>query len=163
MTDALSQPRIESASELVDDLLALFLAEVRRHPLLNRQDAAELEVSAVREARDVSRVVTSLDRPVGDDDATPFGALIASDEPGPDEQAETAVRREALRRALMRLPERERTVLKLRYGIGGDEATPLREAGRQLGISSEAVRQLERRALAELAESDELETLRPAA
>jgi RNA polymerase primary sigma factor len=125
--------------------------------------AAELDVSTVRETGAVSRVVTSLDRPVGDEDATPFGSLLASDEPGPDEQVEAVARQEALRRALMRLPERERTVLKLRYGIGGDEPTPLREAGRQLGISSEAVRQLERRALAELAESGELQTLRPAA
>ena len=54
-------------------------------------------------------------------------------------------------------------MVKLRYGIDGDEPTPLREAGRRLGISSDAVRKLERKALAELAESDELEALRPAA
>lgn len=126
-------------------------------------DAAELKLSAVREAGAVSRVVTSLDRPVGEEDETPFGALIASEEPGPEELLELALREDALRRALARLPERERTVVKLRYGIDGEEPTPLREAGRQLGISSEAVRQLERRALAELATSDELETLRRAA
>ena len=68
-----------------------------------------------------------------------------------------------MRRALERLPEAERNVVKLRYGIGGDEPTPLREAGRRLGISSDAVRKLERKALAELAESRELEALRPAA
>jgi RNA polymerase primary sigma factor len=125
-------------------------------------EAAELEVSAVRDACRVSRVVTSLDRPVGDEDETPFGSLIASEEPGPEEQVEIAVRRELVNRALMRLPDRERMVVKLRYGIGGEEPTPLREASRRLGISSEAVRQLERRALAELAASDELETLRAA-
>ena len=48
-------------------------------------------------------------------------------------------------------------------GSAGDDPTPLREAGRRLGISSDAVRKLERKALAELAESDELEALRPAA
>ena len=53
--------------------------------------------------------------------------------------------------------------MMLRYGIDGDDPTPLREAGRRLGISSEEVRRLERRALAELAESRELEALRPAA
>jgi RNA polymerase primary sigma factor len=126
-------------------------------------DAAELEVSAVREAGAVSRVVTSLDRPVGEDDETPLGALIESEEPGPEELLELALREDALRRALARLPERERTVVKLRYGIGGAEPIPPREAGRRLGMSSEAVRQLERRALAELASSDELETLRRAA
>jgi RNA polymerase primary sigma factor len=53
--------------------------------------------------------------------------------------------------------------VKPRYGIDGEEPTPVREACRRFGMSSEAVRQLERRALAELAESDELETLRSAA
>jgi DNA-directed RNA polymerase sigma subunit (sigma70/sigma32) len=64
---------------------------------------------------------------------------------------------------LQRLPEAERNVVKLRYGIGGDDPTPLKEAGRRLGISSDAVRKLERKALAELAGSRELEALRPAA
>ena len=125
--------------------------------------AAELDVCAVRDARRVSRVVTSLDRPVGEADETPFGALIASDEPGPEEQVDIAVRDDLIHQALMRLPERERTVVKLRYGIGGEEPTPLREASRRLGISSEAVRQIERRALTALAASDELEALRTAA
>ena len=68
-----------------------------------------------------------------------------------------------MRRALDRLPEREREVVKLRYGINGDDPTPLSETGRKLGISQDAVRRLERRALSELAESRELEALRPAA
>ncbi len=148
----------------IDRARRTLTAELGRDPTDDElAAAAEVDVAAVREAASVSRVVTSLDRPVGDEDGTPFGALIASDEPGPQERVEAVVRVEALRRGLMRLPERERTVLKLRYGIGGEEPRPLREAGRELGISSEAVRQLERRALAELAESDELGTLRPAA
>jgi RNA polymerase sigma factor (sigma-70 family) len=61
------------------------------------------------------------------------------------------------------LPKREREVVKLRYGIDGDDPTPLSETGRRLGISQDTVRRLERRALAELAESRELDALRPAA
>lgn len=80
-----------------------------------------------------------------------------------DEEVELADRDYVLRRALERLPEAERNVVMLRYGIDGDEPTPLREAGRRLGISSDAVRKLERKALAELAESGELEALRTAA
>ena len=53
--------------------------------------------------------------------------------------------------------------MKLRYGINGDDPTPLSETGRRLGISPDAVRTIERRALKELAESRELEALRPAA
>ncbi len=125
--------------------------------------AAEMTLREVRETRDAARVVTSLDRPVGEDEDTSLGALIASGERPPDEEVEISLRNDAVRTALERLPEREREVVMLRYGIDGDDPTPLREAGRRLGISSEEVRRLERRALAELAESRELEALRPAA
>jgi RNA polymerase primary sigma factor len=125
--------------------------------------AAELTLEELEESRAASRVVTSLDRPVGESEDTPFGALLASDERGPEEEVDIALREDALRRALDQLPEREREVVKLRYGINGDEPTPLSETGRRLGISQDTVRRLERKALAELAESRELEALRPAA
>jgi RNA polymerase primary sigma factor len=126
-------------------------------------EAAEMSLREVRETRGAARVVTSLDRPVGEGEDTSLGALIESAEPAPDEEVEIALQKDAVRSALERLPEREREVVRLRYGIDGDDPTPLREAGRRLGISSEEVRRLERRALAELAESRELEALRPAA
>jgi RNA polymerase primary sigma factor len=126
-------------------------------------DAAELSVADVREAHDAARVVTSLDRPVGEEEETPFGALLPSDERGPEEEVAISLREEALRKALDRLPEQEREVVRLRYGINGDDPTPLSETGRRLGISQDAVRKLERRALSELAQSRELEALRPAA
>jgi RNA polymerase primary sigma factor len=125
--------------------------------------AAELEPREVREALDAARVVTSLDRPVGEEEETSLGSLLPSEERGPEEEVEISLREEALERALARLPEREREVVKLRYGISGDDPTPLSETGRRLGLSSDAVRRLERRALAELAASRELEALRPAA
>ncbi|MBV8735354.1 MAG: sigma-70 family RNA polymerase sigma factor [Solirubrobacterales bacterium] len=126
-------------------------------------EAAELSVREVREARQAARVVTSLDRPVGEEEETPLGALLESGELTPEEEVEISLRQDAVRHALDRLPEREREVVRLRYGIDGDDPTPLREAGRRLGISAEEVRRLERRALEELAESRELEALRPAA
>jgi RNA polymerase primary sigma factor len=125
--------------------------------------AAEITPEELAEARAASRVVTSLDRPVGESEDTPFGALLASDERGPEEEVDIALREDALRRALEQLPEREREVVKLRYGINGDDPTPLSETGRRLGISQDTVRRLERKALAELAESRELDALRPAA
>ena len=125
--------------------------------------AAEVDVSDVRQAREVARVVTSLDRPVGEEEDTTLGALLPSEERGPEEEVEIALRGDALRSALERLPDREREVVKLRYGIDLDQPTPLRETGRQLGMSSDAVRKLERKALAELAASRELDGLRPAA
>ena len=126
-------------------------------------EAAELKVQDVREARETARVVTSLDRPVGEEEETPFGALLASEDRGPEEEVDISLRGDALRRALDRLPEPEREVVKLRYGIDGEDPTPLGETGRLLGMSQDAVRRLERKALSELAQSRELEALRPAA
>ena len=139
-------------------------AELGREPTDEElAKAAELTLEELAEARAASRVVTSLDRPVGEGEDTAFGALLASDERGPEEEVDIVLREDALRRALDQLPEREREVVKLRYGINGDDPTPLVETGRRLGISQDTVRRLERKALAELAENRELEALRPAA
>jgi len=124
---------------------------------------AELTVDEVREALEAARVVTSLDRPVGEEEGIGLGSLLPSSALGPEEEVDIALRGDALRRALERLPDRERQVLKLRYGVGGSDPTPLTETGRRLGISQDAVRRLERKALSELAASRELEALRPAA
>ena len=126
-------------------------------------EAANLTLAEVHEAREAARVVTSLDRPVGEEEETSFGTLIPSDERGPEEEVDISLRDDALRKALARLPEPEREVVKLRYGINGDDPTPLSETGRRLGLSQDAVRRLERKALSELAQSRELEALRPAA
>src|SRR5947208_2097820 len=139
-------------------------ARLGREPT-DAEIAAEAKLSEreVSEAREAARVVTSLDRPVGEEEDTSLGALIPSGERSPEEEVEISLQQDAVRTALDRLPERERAVVRLRYGIDGDDPTPLREAGRRLGISSEEVRRLERRALAELAESRELDALKPAA
>src|SRR6185312_4268550 len=124
-------------------------AELGREPTDEElAKAAELTLEELAEARAASRVVTSLDRPVGEGEETPFGALLASDERGPEEEVDIVLREDALRRALEQLPEREREVVKLRYGIDGDDPAPLSETGRRLGISQDTVRRLERKALA---------------
>jgi RNA polymerase primary sigma factor len=121
--------------------------------------AADLPLAQVREVREAARAITSLDKPVGEEGETPFGELIPSDSPEPEEEVEVSLRKQTIRRALERLPERERDVVKLRYGINGNDPTPLRETGRRLGISPERVRQLESRALQHLATTRELEAL----
>jgi RNA polymerase primary sigma factor len=126
-------------------------------------EAAEISLDELAEARAAVRVVTSLDRPMGEGEETPFGALLASDDLGPEEEVDILLREDALGRALAELPEQEREVVKLRYGVGGDEPTPLVETGRRLGISQDTVRRLERKALADLASNRELDALRPAA
>ena len=139
-------------------------AELGRDPTEEEiAHAAELSVHEVRETRDTARVVTSLDRPVGEEEETSLGALLPSLERGPEEEVDISLRQDALRRALEQLPEPEREVVKLRYGVGGDAPAPLSETGRRLGLSPDAVRKIERRALSELARSRELEALAPAA
>ncbi|MGI8911988.1 MAG: sigma-70 family RNA polymerase sigma factor [Rubrobacteraceae bacterium] len=126
--------------------------ELDREPT-DEEIAAALEIPThhVSEARQASRAVTSLDRPVGDERDTAFGDLLASDDPEPDETVEVSVRCSVVRHAIARLPEREREVLILRYGLDHGEPQALREIGRHLGITQERVRQIESRALERLA------------
>jgi RNA polymerase primary sigma factor len=125
--------------------------------------AIELPVEQIQEVRDAARTITSLDRPVGSEGETALGELLEAEGQTPDEEVELSLREEALRAALDELPERERQVVKLRYGINGDEPTPLRETGRRLGLSPERVRQVEAEALKRLAFSREVAALHDAA
>jgi RNA polymerase primary sigma factor len=120
-------------------------------------------VEELRALRDAARAVTSLDRPLGEDDDASFGDLLPSDELMPEDEVHISLRTEALHSALEELPERERKVVEMRYGIAGAEPTPLREIGRQLGITPERVRQIESRALGRLGRMRELAALREAA
>src|SRR5215213_11425572 len=126
-------------------------------------EAADITVQELEETRDAARTVTSLDRPVGEEEDTALGDLLASDAPEPSEEAEITLREEAVRRALENLSEQERRVIQLRYGINGDDPTPLREAGRKLGLSPERVRRIEHKALERLATTREVEGLAEAA
>jgi RNA polymerase primary sigma factor len=127
--------------------------------------AAEAQISLddLLALRDAARTVTSLDRPLGEEEDAAFGDLLPADSPGPEDIVQISLREQALRAALAELPERERTVLTLRYGIDGGVPTPLREIGRRLGITPERVRQIEATALGRLGRMRELEALRQAA
>ncbi|MGH2945423.1 MAG: sigma-70 family RNA polymerase sigma factor [Solirubrobacteraceae bacterium] len=125
--------------------------------------AAQITVDELNALRDAARTVTSLDRPLGEEDDAAFGDLLPTDAPEPEDVVHISLREQALRRALQDLPERERTVVALRYGIDGGEPTPLREIGRRLGITPERVRQIESKALGRLGRMRELDALRQAA
>jgi RNA polymerase primary sigma factor len=124
---------------------------------------AELDPAQVDEIRDLSRVVTSLDRPVGEEDGSSLGALVPDERTGPAEEVHMSLRDETLRRAVQELPEQERKVIQLRYGINGDEPTPLREASRRLNMKQNEVRELEGRGLELLGRLREVEALKDAA
>jgi RNA polymerase primary sigma factor len=125
--------------------------------------AADISLRELRETREFSRTVTSLERPVGEEGDTELGELLPSDAPEPVEEVEIGFRYEAVHRALANLSEQEQQVIRLRYGINGDEPTPLREAGRLLGLSAERVRRIEHRALERLACTREVAALAEAA
>jgi RNA polymerase primary sigma factor len=124
---------------------------------------ADLTVDDVEALRDAARTVTSLDRPLGEEEDASFGDLLQSDAPTPEDEVHISLRTEALHSALSELPDRERKVVEMRYGISGSEPTPLREIGRELGITPERVRQIESRALGRLGRMRELAALREAA
>jgi RNA polymerase primary sigma factor len=126
-------------------------------------EAVELPVDQVIEIRKAARPLTSLDQPIGEDGETSFGELITAEQPLVEDEVVQDAGTTAIQQAVMGLPERERDVVRLRFGLGGEEPTPLRETGRRLGISAERVRQIEEDALGRLAESGELAALHEAA
>jgi RNA polymerase primary sigma factor len=126
-------------------------------------EAADLPLTQVQEVREAARTVTSLDRPVGEEGGTALGDLLEGDDAPVDQEVEVSLSEELLRRTIEELPEVERKVIRLRYGINGDDPQPLRETGRRLGLSAERVRQLESKALKRLATRRELEALREVA
>jgi RNA polymerase primary sigma factor len=129
--------------------------EIARH--------AELPLDQVEEVRDAARTVTSLDRPVGEEGDTALGDLLEGGAPPVDQEVEVSLSEQLLRQTIEELPETERDVITLRFGLTGDDPQPLRETGRRLGLSAERVRQIESRALKRLAMRRELEALREVA
>jgi RNA polymerase primary sigma factor len=126
-------------------------------------EATKLPLKQVREVQEVARAVTSLDRPVGEEGDAAFGDLVAGDEPGPEETLHVSLEEDMLRRAVATLPDRHQEVVKLRYGLNGDQdPKSLEEIGRRLGLTRERVRQLEADALERLAVNREIEALRAA-
>src|SRR4051812_40894353 len=124
---------------------------------------AQLPLEQLHALRDAARTVTSLDRPLGEGEDAAFGDLLPASGPGPEDLVHVSLSEQTLRRALEALPDRERTVVEMRYGLAGGDPTPLREIGRQLGITPERVRQIESRALGRLGRMRGLEALRQAA
>ncbi len=124
---------------------------------------ADLPVEEVAELRELSRGLASLDQPVGDEGETAFGDLLASDQPEPIDKVADADRDRRIKDVVEQLPDAERNVIQLRFGLAGDEPMTLKQAGSELGISVERARQLEERGLRRLAGNPELEGLRQAA
>jgi RNA polymerase primary sigma factor len=125
--------------------------------------AAELEMT-VDEVRDILRMAqlpVSLEKPIGEEEESSLGDFV------PDEQAESpfdtaslSLRREDVEHALSSLPERERQVIELRFGLGGEQPRTLEEVGREFGVTRERIRQIENNTLKKLETLPEAQGLR---
>ena len=78
-----------------------------------------------------ARAVTSLDKPIGSDNEGALGDLVAGSAAPPEDEVHVSLEEEVLRRAVAALPEREREVVRLRYGLEGDSGSAVARADRQ--------------------------------
>ena len=122
-------------------------------------EQAKLPLDEVMAVRDLTRVTASLDAPVGEGE-TSLGELRAESTARLEDDVEETAREEAVNSALASLPEEERRVLQLRFGTGGTPAASVREAARALGVTQARARQLEERALEQLAAEGSLASWR---
>jgi RNA polymerase primary sigma factor len=119
---------------------------------------SKLPLKQVREVRNAARAVTSLDKPIGSEGDSALGDIVAADEHGPEQEVHVSLEQDALHKAVAELPDRERRVVKARFGLNGDtDPKSLEQIGRELGLTRERVRQIEREALNLLAMNREIE------
>ena len=127
-------------------------AELAREPTIP-EIARDLDftIEEVEQIRRSAQTPVSLEKPVGDDDESEFGHFLTDVTAQlPDEAAEMALRREALRSILGSLSPRERAVLELRYGLDGQQPRTLDEVGRTFNVTRERIRQIEHQSLKKL-------------
>jgi RNA polymerase primary sigma factor len=125
--------------------------------------AGELRCSP-REVRDVLRISQlpiSLEKPIGEEDDSSLGDFVEDETAeSPFESATVILQRENVWRALKILPDRERQVIELRYGLTGQQPLTLEEVGREFGVTRERIRQIENNTLKKLQRMPEAQGLR---
>jgi RNA polymerase primary sigma factor len=127
--------------------------------------AAELgwTVQEVRDVWRVSQTPVSLEKPVGEGEETELVDLVKDEnQMEPFDEASLNLRSESVRRVLNSLPEREREVLIMRYGLGGMNPRTLEECGEAFGVTRERVRQIETSTLRKIKSLPEAQGLREA-
>ena len=142
---------IESLNRLEKERKSL-RSERGREP--TPQDLAErlkMPTAKVRLLLDARKTPYSLDMKVGEDESTELGELLRDTSISTPE--ESVIRSDVsneVERALAPLSDREREVLRLRYGLGTDREHTLEEIGRRLSLTRERVRQIEAKAVAKM-------------
>jgi RNA polymerase primary sigma factor len=135
---------------------------------LGREPTAEeigevtgIEPEEVESIKRWAQAPISLEKPVGDEEQSELGQLIADEQAeSPYERAVETLTNEALRDALENLSYRERRVLELRYGVGDEHPRTLDEVGRTFNVTRERIRQVENQALKKLQTIREAQQLR---
>jgi RNA polymerase primary sigma factor len=119
------------------------------------------EVGAIKRS---AQAPISLEKPVGEEEESEFGQFIADERAeSPYDRAVDNLTKEALREALENLSYRERRVLELRYGLGGEHPRTLDEVGRTFNVTRERIRQIENQSLKKLQSLAEAQKLREVA
>jgi RNA polymerase primary sigma factor len=130
--------------------------EIAHHTGIDPEEVDSIKRSA--------QAPVSLEKPVGDEEESEFGQFIADERAeSPYERAAEILTKEALREALENLSYRERRVLELRYGLGGEHPRTLDEVGRTFNVTRERIRQIENQSLKKLQSLAEAQKLREVA
>jgi RNA polymerase sigma factor (sigma-70 family) len=136
--------------------------QLRRIPTISEiAQVSGLDEDKILVALSAPGDTVSLDRPVGDEGDAQLGDFVTdSDAEDPFAVIADSARKDELSRALATLDEREQTVLRLRYGLDGQQPRTLSDVGDRLGITRERVRQIETRALGKLRHPSTLHDLK---
>jgi RNA polymerase primary sigma factor len=127
------------------------LQDFGREPTVDEVAArAEMHPLRVRDILKVSQETVSLDQPMGEDDFSLSDLIEDEAAIAPSEAAARAMLNEAVNQALSELSERERRVVRLRFGLDDGEMRTLEEVGREFGVTRERIRQIESKTLAKL-------------
>src|SRR5215217_2136989 len=141
------------------------VTELGREPTADEiAEHTGIEPDEVDSIKRSAQAPVSLEKPVGDEEESEFGQFIADERAeSPYERAAEILTKEALREALENLSYRERRVLELRYGLGGEHPRTLDEVGRTFNVTRERIRQIENQSLKKLQSLAEAQKLRDVA